>query len=142
MNPISMSTRDVRVILREADDQDTDLSVRVAVDIYGPGGSVFIAANSKLTERHLVWLEQRNPASASKPTYVDVAISHGKRGGRNAPDLSRAVESSDSAGERRRRATELSRDVVAKADAVSKKATEVYRIVGESAFSGSALRIR
>ena len=142
MNPISMSTRDVRVILREADDQDTDLSVRVAVDIYGPGGSVFIAANSKLTERHLVWLEQRNPASASKPTYVDVAISHGKRGGRNAPDLSRAVESSDSAGERRRRATELSRDVVAKADAVSKKATEVYRIVGESAFSGSALRNR
>ena len=59
-----------------------------------------------------------------------------------APDLSRAVESPDSAKERRRRADELSREVVAKADAVSKKATEVYRIVGESAFTSSALRNR
>ena len=71
-----------------------------------------------------------------------IIISHGKRSGRSAPDLSRAVESPDSAKERRRRADELSREVVVKADAVSKKATEVYRIVGESAFTSSALRNR
>ena len=134
MNPISMSTRDVRTVLREADDHETGLTVRVAVDIYGPGGSVFIAANSKLTERHLVWLTRYG--------LFPIIISHGKRSGRSAPDLSRAVESPDSAKERRRRADELSREVVVKADAVSKKATEVYRIVGESAFTSSALRNR
>ena len=70
MNPIGMSTRDVRTVLREADDHETGLTVRVAVDIYGPGGSVFIAANSKLTERHLVWLTRYGLDKQGTVTYL------------------------------------------------------------------------
>ncbi len=139
MNPISMSTRDLRAILREAEAKEPGVAVRVAADIYGPGGSVFIAANSKLTERHLVWLEQRNPAADTKPTYVDIIITQERR---SSSDFARAVESADSVTERRRRSSEISRDVVVKADDVAKKATEVYRIVGEQAFTTSALRNR
>ena len=59
---ISISTRDLRVILQEARGKDMGLAVRAAKDIYGPGGSVFIAINARITERHLVWLEQRGRA--------------------------------------------------------------------------------
>ncbi|MFC1525972.1 hypothetical protein ACFL6X_04075 [Candidatus Latescibacterota bacterium] len=138
-SPISMSTRDLRRILREVAQQEMDLVARVAYDIYGPGGSVFIAARTKLTERHLAWLEQRNPASSSRPTYVDVVIATEGSGRQPAPDYGRAQEPVDSHRERRRQANEISRDVAAKAEEVGRQATQVYRIVGSSAFTAAAL---
>ena len=133
-----MSTRDLRRILRESANTQASVVARVANDIYGPGGSVFIAANAKLTERHLAWLEQRNPASGNRPTYVDVVLTH--EGGRRPPEASRSQEPSDSRQERRRRATDASRDVVDKANQVSRQASQVYRIVGAGAFTDAALR--
>ena len=135
-----MSTRDLRALLRESDRNGGGVVVRMASDVPGPGGSTFIAVNSRLTERHLNWFEQRNPASGTRPTYIDVFIVN--EGGRAArgPDPGRTAEAADSAGERHRRAREMSREVVARADEVTRQAGEVYRIVGDAAFSPKALR--
>ena len=112
--------------------------VRVAGDVPGPGGSTFIAANQRLTERHLIWFEQRNPASGTRPTYVDVIIAHAGRAPRG-PDAA-PTEPAESAGSRHQRAQNVSREVVTKADNVTRQAAEVYRIVGDGAFSPKALR--
>ena len=139
-NAISMSTSDLRKLLRQAGEQGLGLSVRIANDIPGPGGSVFIASHSRLTPRHLSWLEQRNPAASTRPTYVDVILQHESRGGGRDPDGVAAVsEPMDSARHRLRRATEISRDVATKAADVSRQAGEVYRIVGASAFTAASL---
>jgi hypothetical protein len=139
-SPISISTRDLRVILRESEQNGGGVVVRLASDVPGPGGSTFIAAHSRLTQRHLNWFEQRNPASGTRPTYIDVVIAHeGARAGRG-PDPLGAAESVESSGNRHRRARAVSREVVARADDVTRQAAEVYRIVGDSAFSPKALR--
>jgi len=138
-NVISMSTSDLREILRQAEEQGQGLNVRIANDIPGPGGAVFIAANSRLTLRHLSWLEQRNPAADTRPTYVDVILLHESRGARPPTDVAPVSEPVDSARQRRRRATEISRDVAAKAADVSRQAGEVYRIVGATAFTAASL---
>ncbi|MBT6629329.1 MAG: hypothetical protein HOB49_20115, partial [Gemmatimonadetes bacterium] len=104
MNSISMSTQDLRALLREAESTRQPVVIRFAQDVPGPGGSSFVAANARLTERHLNWLEQRNPASASRPTYVDVIISHETRQARQRPVRS---EPEDSAAQRQRRATDV-----------------------------------
>ena len=124
-----MSARDLRVILRESEDNGGGVVVRLANDVPGLGGSTFIAAHSRLTERHLNWFEQRNPASGTRQTYIDVVIAHeGPRAGRG-PDPLGAAESVESSGKRRRRAQAMSREVVARADDVTRQAAEVYRIV-------------
>lgn len=139
-SPISISTRDLRVILRESEENGGGVVVRLASDVPGPGGSTFIAAHSRLTQRHLNWFEQRNPASGTRPTYIDVVIAHeGTRAGRG-PDPLGAAESVESSGKRHRRARAVSKEVVARADDVTRQAAEVYRIVGDSAFSPKALR--
>ena len=135
-----MSTADLRAILRESEKSGSSVVARISSDVPGPGGSTFIAANSRLTERHLNWFEQRNPASGTRPTYIDVIISN--EGGRTprGSDAGRSPESGDSSGDRHRRAKTISRDVVAKADEVTRQAAEVYRIVGDGAFSAKAMR--
>lgn len=139
MSAISISTRDLRVILQEAKGNDMGLAVRAAQDIYGPGGSVFIAVKARITERHLSWLEQRNPAAGRRPTYVDVVISQERGSSRTPADIAEPVSA---ARQRTRKAKEVSREVVVKAEDVARKATEIYRIVGGGAFTVSALRNR
>ena len=139
MSAISISTEDLRAILLEARGKELGLAVRAAQDIYGPGGSVFIAANARITERHLAWIEQRNPAADRRPTYVEVIITQERHGARTPPGLAEPVAT---VSERRRRAAAVSREVVAKAEDVARKATEIYRIVGGAAFTVSALRNR
>lgn len=136
--PISMSTRDLRTILTESEKSGGGVVVRIANDVPGPGGSTFIAANTRLTERHLSWFEQRNPASGTRPTYVDVVLAN--EGRVRAGDPVGTVESAESSGNRHRRAQDVSREVVARADEVTRQAGEVHRIVGDSAFSPKALR--
>lgn len=133
-----MSTRDLRALLREADKSGSGVVVRLATDVPGPGGSVFIAAGTRLTERHLNWFEQRNPASGTRPTYVDVVLL--QEGSRAPRDLPGRGESAERAASRHRQAREISRDVAARADEVTRQAAQVYRIVGDAAFSPKALR--
>ena len=141
MEIVSMTTRSLRDILQKARQQDLGFRILVARDIMGPGGSVFIAARTELTERHLTWLEQRNP-SPRGPTYVDVSFSQESPTATLTTDLDLAAEAPDTAADRRRRASTLSREVGARAEEVVRQAREVYRIVGETSISGSALRNR
>ena len=67
-----MSTKDLRALLREAESTGQPVVIRFAHDVPAPGGASFVAANARLIERHLNCLERRNPASSSRPTYVDV----------------------------------------------------------------------
>jgi hypothetical protein len=133
-----MSTRDLRAILVEAEKSGGGIVVRIANDVPGPGGAVFVAANQRLTERHLLWFEQRNPASGTRPTYIDVVIADESRSGRGHEAA--VSEPAASSGARHQRARDVSREVVTKADEVTRQAAEVYRIVGDAAFSPKALR--
>ncbi|MEW6750175.1 MAG: hypothetical protein AB1505_04275 [Candidatus Latescibacterota bacterium] len=138
MDPVSMTTRSLRDILHRAAERDLGFRVCVADDVLGPGGRVYIRARAELTERHLAWLEQRNPSRASTPTYVDVVFVQ------YAPLRSLATEVSRSRseppGERQRRAEAVSRQVRARAEDVARQAQEVFRIVGAGAFTAAALR--
>jgi hypothetical protein len=64
-----------------------------------------------------------------------------ERGGSRPPE-SGVSEPISATQERTRKAREVSREVVVKAEDVARKATEIYRIVGGSAFTVSALRNR
>ena len=48
-----MTTKRPRNILRKATKRDLGFKKRIARDIHGPGGGVFIAAHTELNERHL-----------------------------------------------------------------------------------------
>lgn len=141
MNAVSMTTNALRDILDRMGAGDLGFRVLVASDISGPGGRVFIAAHTELSERHLSWLEQRNPAP-NAPTYVDVLFSQKRPSAvlENQFDLS--AEAPEAAGQRRQRAAAMSRQVGKRAEAVARQAREVYQIVGIGAFTPAALRSR
>jgi hypothetical protein len=134
-----MTTRSLRDILRRVQQQDLGFRVLIARDVIGPGGAVFIAAHAQLTERHLTWLEQRNPV-AGAPTYVEVVFAQERASASLADHVEVAAEAPETATERRGRAAALSRQVGARAEEVARQAREVYRLVGETAFSEAALR--
>ena len=118
MNAVSMTTNALRDILDRMGAGDLGFRVLVASDISGPGGRVFIAAHTELSERHLSWLEQRNPAP-NAPTYVDVLFSQNRPSAvlENQFDLS--AEAPEAAGQRRQRAAAMSRQVGKRAEAVA-----------------------
>ena len=53
MEAVSMSTKSLRNILRKATKRDLGFKERIARDIHGPGGGVFMADHTELDERHL-----------------------------------------------------------------------------------------
>jgi len=140
MNAVSMSTRSLKDILRKAAEKDLGFKVCIARDVPGPGGSVFIRAHTELTERHLSWLEQRNPARETAPTYVDVIFVQDSPASALPAEVESAAQPAAAAGERRRRSEKLSKAVVTRADNVVQQAREVFRIVGDLAFPPAALR--
>lgn len=132
-----MTTKSLRDILRKATERDLGFKVRVAGDIHGPGGGVFIANHTELNERHLTWLEQRNPAPGAS-TFVEVVFTQ------DHPSPTEVVphepEAPANAAARRRRAEELSQEVGKRAEVINRQALEIYRIIGEEAFGEGALR--
>ena len=60
-NAVSMSTRNLRALMRKIKETQLGYRVCAARDIVGPGGGVYLAAGHELRPRHLSWLEQRNP---------------------------------------------------------------------------------
>ena len=140
MDAVSMSTRALRDILRRAAETDLGFRICVARDIAGPGGSIFIRGHTELTERHLAWLEQRNPNRASTSTYVEVVFLQGSPPRSLPAEVETAGQPAPAARKRRRRAEEASKEVGARADEVVRQAGEVFRIVGDMAFPASALR--
>ena len=140
MNAVSMTTRSLRDILRRAAEKDLGFKVCAAGDIPGPGGGVFIKARTELTERHLTWFEQRNPARGRAPTYVDVLFVQEGQARSLPAEVEKAAQPAAAARERRRRAETGSREVGVRAENVTRQAQEVFRLIGDLAFPESALR--
>ena len=101
MNAVSMTTRSLRDILRRTAEKDLGFKVCAARDIPSPGGGVFIKARAELTERHLAWFEQRNPARGRAPTYVDVVFVQESHGRSLPAEVENAAQPAAAARERR-----------------------------------------
>ena len=141
MNAVSMSTKNLRGLLRKFAEKDLGYRVCVAKDITGPGGSVFIAARTELTQRHLSWLQQRNPARKTTPTYVDVVFSQQNLSTSTlTAELDFPAESPEAKKARQLRATEISRQVITRGEDVVQEAIEVFQIIGDTPFTVANLR--
>jgi hypothetical protein len=140
MSSLSMSTERLKHLLKQFEEKKFDHQVCSANDILGPGGGIYIKANSALNEQHLSWLERRS-LSPDTPTYVDVVF---LKGGAAVAEVSSefdlSSEPAHSEKERRKKAEETSREVTARADDVAKQAGELFRSVGKVDFSVAALR--
>ena len=137
MNAVSMSTRSLRDILKK---KELGFKVCIGRDVAGPGGAVFIKAHTELTERHLTWLEQRNPFRDKVPTYVEVVFLEGSAPGALPEEIGRQAQPAEKARQRRKRAEQGSREVAERAEAVTHQAQEVFRLIGDLAFPESVLR--
>lgn len=144
MQSVNMSTERLRFLLREIREKDQDYTLCVARDIYGPGGGVYITADSALEEKHLTWLERRNPAPEGD-TFVEVILYKGKpSGGRTAasPAVEMDLPEEKDTGEEsyRDRAEKRSAEVGKRAKAVARQAEKMYRTIGKADFSIADLR--
>lgn len=137
METVSMSTKSLRDILRKTSKRDLGIRILLAEDAYGPGGNVFITARSELNERHLNWLERRNPAPGA-PTYIEVIFARDQAS--DVPPVEIVSEAPSKAGQQRRRANELSQQVGKRAEDVVRQASQVHRLVGDGLFASSALK--
>jgi hypothetical protein len=134
MNAITMSTQRLRHLLGEIREKKSPYRVCSARDIIGPGGGVYITANSELDERHLAWLERRNPAPET-PTYVEVALYKDEAPVSTTGELELPQAEEPPEKDSRERAENYSREVVERAENVVQQAEEVYRAVGKIDFS-------
>ena len=75
MYSISLSTDRLRHLLQEIDENDLDYHLHPARDVPGPGGGVYITAQTRLNAKVLDWIEGRNP-SPDSTTYLDVVFVH------------------------------------------------------------------
>lgn len=132
-----MSTKSLRDILRKANRRELGIRILLAEDVHGPGGNVFITARSELNERHLNWLERRNPAPGA-PTYVEVAFARDQSA--TGPPIDIAPDALAKAGQQRKRANELSDQVGQRAQDVVRQASQVHRLVGDGLFASGALK--
>lgn len=144
MDSVTMSTERLRLLMREIEEQKFDYRICSASDIIGPGGGVYVTANSELNEKHLDWFERRNPAPDGA-TFVDVVLYKGTSPSSKKPaevpqDLELPQERARTAQEREERAHQHSREVGEKAEAVAKQAGALYRNIGKQDFSTADLR--
>ena len=131
-NAVSMSTRNLRALMRKIKETELGYRVCAARDIAGPGGGVYLAADHELRPRHLSWLEQRNPARRTTPTVVDVIFvrEHGSTDDIQT-QLDIQVEGEDQKERRQQRAEEVSREVITRGEDVVHAAHKIFQIVEE-----------
>ncbi len=137
-----MSTSRLRHLLQQVAEREDVYRICCAHDILGPGGGVYIAADSELDERHLRWLERRNPApSGDTTTYLEVVIYKGKAPTPLAGDeLEIGQEEGSAPQDLRAHAEHHSREVVEHAQQLGEQAEAVYRAVGKMDFTVADLR--
>lgn len=138
MDPISMSTERLRHLLQEVHEQQQGYRICNAEDLMGPGGGIYIAAKTEIEERHLDWLDRRNPSAG--PTYLDVVFLRGEAKRGEAVDLDLRSDEAVPGRSRRERAEHHSRQVVTHAQTVAKQAEDVYKAVGKLDFNTADLR--
>ncbi|MFH1566522.1 MAG: hypothetical protein ABIL09_00880, partial [Gemmatimonadota bacterium] len=74
MTPLSLTTDQLRRLLVEIRRRQLPYEVRLAEDVRGPGGGLYLLAQTPVTARHLAWFESRNPAPGRMPTFVEVHL--------------------------------------------------------------------
>ena len=132
-NSVSMNIKTLKALVRKAADHELGYKVCSAEDIMGPGGGVFIAANTELTHRHLAWIEQRNPARKTSPTFVEVVFTQHSTVPTIAAEFDEAVsEPPETKSERQRRATEISREVISRGEDVVHEANAIFQVIGDA----------
>ncbi|MEW6752339.1 MAG: hypothetical protein AB1505_15350 [Candidatus Latescibacterota bacterium] len=139
---MNMSTTRVRYLLRYLREHDPDYRICAAHDIAGPGGGVYITAQTELDERHLAWLERRNPVRGAETDIEVIFCRAGTRRGRGALPAP-AEATADQGGrqeEGRQRAESLSCEVGSRAEAVARHAEQVYRAISKPDFTVADLR--
>jgi hypothetical protein len=144
MEGVTVSTERLRHLMRQVQAQEFNYRICFAQDIVGPGGGVYIRANTELDAGHMAWLERRNPSSPGQE-LVDVVFYKGARSENSAStsvaDLELEAESVDSAGASRRdRAEAAAADVTGHATEVARGAEAVYRSLASPDFSAADLR--
>ena len=144
MDSIHMSTERLRHLLREIRDKKPDYTICASHDISGPGGGVYITAKTVLDEKHLAWIEHRNP-SAEEESYVDVVLYRGTPPPNREPDVPPPEldlpEARDPKGEdRRQRAESTSAEVGKRAMEVARQAAKVFKAVNKADFTVADLR--
>ncbi len=150
MYSISLSTDRLRHLLQEIDENDLDYHLHPARDVPGPGGGVYITAQTRLNAKVLDWIEGRNP-SPDSTTYLDVVFVHEgqeppRPGAKTEPGLPPGLaptEDDEPAQESKekaeKRAENTSKKVVSTAKELAADAERVYRNIGTHDFSVSDL---
>jgi hypothetical protein len=150
MYSINLSTDRLRHLLQEIDENDLDYHLHPARDVPGPGGGVYITAQTRLNAKVLDWIEGRNP-SPDSTTYLDVVFVHEgqeppRPGAKTEPGLPPGLaprEDDQPAQENKekaeKRAETASNEVVSTAKKLAVDAECVYRNIGTPDFSVSDL---
>lgn len=116
----SLTTDRLRRLLVEIRRQHLPVEVDLASDILGPGGGVYVKAGTPVTTRHITWVETRNPASKTHPTFIDIQLRRTDPG--DVDDLPLKLGAHDDVGSSRKAAR-------AAADAVGRQARDTARVV-------------
>jgi len=74
MKPISLNTEKLRRLLVEIRKRQLPYTVCLAEDIRGPGGGIYVFAQTPVSTRHITWFESRNPAPGRMPTFMEVVL--------------------------------------------------------------------
>jgi len=132
----TLSIERLRRLLPEIEERELDMALCPTEDIAGPGGGVYITAQTPLTAKHVDWLERRNP-SPDAPVYLEVAFVRRAEQGAAAPaphleqspDLGIMDDVPPSEGQREARAEELSKGVATSARDVAARAQSMYQLL-------------
>ena len=150
MYSVSMSTERLRHVLREIDERKLDFHLHPSRDVPGPGGGVYITAQTRLTPKLLDWFEHRNP-SADSDTFLEVVfVREGQEPPRSGAKVERGMPpgldlpddyepAQETQQEVEDRAEAASKQVVSSAREVAGDAERVYRSIGTPDFSVSDL---
>ena len=150
MHSISMSTDRLRHLLQEIDKRKLDYHLHPSRDIPGPGGGVYITAQTRLTAKVLDWLDNRNPAVDSDTFLEVVFVREGQEPPRSGTrteqglppglDLPNDYEPEQETLQKAEdRAEAASKQVVKSAREVADDAERVYRSIGTPDFTVSDL---
>lgn len=136
MHTATLSVGRLRRLLPEIEERGLDMTLCPTQDIPGPGGGIYITAQTPLTAKHVDWLERRNP-SPDTPAYLEVAFVRRTPEDGTTPgtqteppaglDISDEVPPSE--GEREARAQQVSKGVATSARDVAARAQGMYQLL-------------
>ena len=134
MRTLSLNTERLRRLLVEIRKRDLTCEVCLAEDVIGPGGGIYVRAQTPVTTRHITWFESRNPSSKNRPTFMEVEIHH--RADSDPADVTTelaaelGLSSSEEGGDRRTRAREAADAVGGQAKTAAKTVRNLHQMLG------------